>query len=69
MFQRQTRDLPNELEGHVYGDVDGLNTPENVSVTPELPEAQYCAWECRKGPGTEQMRRMHAPTRRALRAI
>ena len=69
MFQCQTRDLPNELEGHVYGDVDGLNTPENVSVTPELPEAQYRAWESQKGPGTEQMRRMHAPTRRALRAI
>ena len=30
---RRHADLPNELEGHAYGDVDGLNTPENVSVT------------------------------------
>ena len=45
---RQHSDLPDELEGHTntlnmhrhaHGDVDvdGSNTPENVSVTPDLP--------------------------------
>ena len=43
---RQHLDLPDELESHTntlnmrrhaHGDVDGSNTPENASVTPDLP--------------------------------
>ena len=43
---RQHSDLPDGLESHtntlkmrrhVHGDVDGSNTPESVSVTPDLP--------------------------------
>ena len=34
---RRHANLPNKLESHTYGGVDSSNTPENASVTPDLP--------------------------------
>ena len=68
---RRHADLQNELESHAYGDVDGSNTAENVSVTPGLHargavSRMAPAWENQKGPGAKRTRRMHAPRCRAL---